>query len=104
RRRADLHDPIVLDVQRQRAADAAECTDRVGLRLPGLVPLARFAQLVLRAGHQGAGWTDGDAVAAVHARGLGQLLGVLGRDVGVEAAAGDRDCERVLVLVAAGVD
>ena len=100
----DLDDLVVLDVQREVAADAAVGADRVGLRLARLVPLRRLAQLVLGGEHQRAGRADRDAVAAVHARRVGQRVGVLGRDAGVEAAPGDGDRERVLPLVAAGVD
>ena len=38
--RGDLHDPVILNVERERAAHAAIGTDRVGLGLPRLVPLA----------------------------------------------------------------
>ena len=68
------------------------------------LPLPRLAQLVLAAEHQRAGRADRDAVAAVDAGRLGQLDDELGRDARVEAAARDRDRERVLVLLAAGVD
>ena len=72
--------------------------------LAGLVPRAGFAQVVLGAEHQRAGRAHGDAVAAVHAGGLGQRVGVLGGDAGVEAAPGHGDRERVLVLLAARLD
>ena len=58
----------------------------------------RRAQLVLAAGHQRAGRTHGDAVAAVDARRVRQGDGELRRDVRAESAAGDRDRERVLVI------
>ena len=54
--------------------------------------------------HQRAGRAHGDAVAAVHARRLGQRDVELSRDVRLEAAARDRDRERVLVVDAAGLD
>ena len=66
--------------------------------------VAGVAQVVLGREHERAGRAHGDAVAAVDAGGVGQRVGVLGRDAGVEAAPGDRDRERVLVLLAAGVD
>ena len=59
---------------------------------------------MLGAEHQRAGRADRDAVAAVDAGRVGQRVGVLGGDAGVEPAAGDGDRERVLVLLAAGVD
>src|SRR5438093_12000102 len=59
-RRGDLHDLVVLDMQRERAADAAIGADRVDLTLGGLVPLTRAAAVVLRLEHQCAGGTDGD--------------------------------------------
>ena len=103
-RRGHLDDPIVLDVERERTAHAAVRTDRVGLRLPRLVPGAGLAQLVLAAEHQRPGRTDADAVAAIDARGIGQRDIGLGRDPGVEAPAGDRDREGVLGVGAAGLD
>ena len=100
--RHDLDDLVV--VQRQGAADAAVGTDRVGLRLAVLVPRAGGAHVVLGREHQRAGGTHLDAVAAVHARRIGKLDGVLGRDAGVEPAPGDTDGPRLLPLFAAGVD
>src|SRR5205814_7314045 len=49
-------------------------------------------------------WTHRDAVAAVHAGGVGEDDVVLGRDVSIEAAAGNGDRERVLMVRAAGLD
>src|SRR6185369_8360822 len=54
--------------------------------------------------HQRARRAGGDAVAAVHARRVGQRVGELGRDTGVEAAPGDGDRERVLPVGAAALD
>ena len=62
------------------------------------------AQLVLARRHERAGRADGDAVAAVDARRLGQRHVELGGDARLEAASGDRDRERVLVVDAAGLD
>ena len=87
-----------------RAADAAVRADRVGHGLGRLVPGARLAHVVLGLEHQRAGRADPDAVAAVDAGRLGQRDGLLGRDPGVEPAPGDGDRERVLRLLAAGVD
>ena len=67
-------------------------------QVPGL------AHVVLGLEHQRAGRADADAVAAVDARRLGQRHGLLGRDPGVEAATRDRDRERVLGVLAAGLD
>ena len=64
----------------------------------------RRAELVLGAELERAGRADRDAVAAVDAGRLGERRVELGRDPGVEAAPGDVDRERVLVLLAAGVD
>ncbi len=66
--------------------------------------VAGLAQLELARRHQRARRADGDAVAAVDAGRLGQRHVELGRDVRVEAAAGDGDRERVLVVDAAGLD
>src|SRR4051794_5393053 len=102
--RGDLHDLLVLDVQRERAADAAVRADRVDLPLLLLVPAAGGAALVFAREHQRARRAHLDAVAAVDARRVGQRDVELGRDVGVEAAPGDGDRERVLVVGAARLD
>ena len=73
-------------------------------RLARLVPVVGLAQLVLGREHQRAGRAHRDAVAAVHAGRLGQRIGELGRDPCVESAPRDGDRERVLPLLAAGVD
>src|SRR4029077_19486583 len=100
----DLHDRIVLHVQVEIAAHAAIRADGLRDRLLFGLPLSRLAQLVLAAEHERAGRADGDAVAAIHARRLGQFHDELGRDARVESAPRDRDGERVLILLAAGVD
>ena len=100
----DLDDRVVLDVERQRAADAAVRADRVGHRLGALVPRPGGPHVVLGLEHQRAGRADADAVAAVDARRIGQRDGLLGRDPGVEAAPGDGDRERVLGVLAARLD
>src|SRR5262245_11761044 len=46
-RRGHLHDPGVLDVQRERATDATVGADGVGSRLRRLVPATLSAQIVL---------------------------------------------------------
>ena len=69
-----------------------------------LVPGPGLAHVVLGLEHQRAGRADADAVAAVDAGRLGQRHGLLGRDPGVEAAAGDGDRERVLGVLAARLD
>src|SRR5665647_1980900 len=102
--RADLDDLVVLDVQRQVAADAAVRADRVDLRLARLVPRAVPAHLELADRHQRAGGADGDAVAAVDARRLRERDVELGGDVRGEATPGHSDGEGVLVVVAAGLD
>src|SRR6202035_5989019 len=93
-----------LHVERQRAADAAVAADGVRPRLPGLVPLAGAAEVELALGAQRSGGTDGDAVAAVDAGRGGERDVPLGRDPGLEAAAGDGDGEGVLGVEAAGLD
>ena len=103
-RRGHLDDLVVLDVERERAADAAVRADRVGHGLGRLVPRAGLAHLVLGPEHQGAGRADADAVAAVDAGRVGQPDVPLGRDPGVEPAPGDRDRERVLGIDAARLD
>ena len=72
--------------------------------LLALVPAAVLAAVVLALEHQRAGRADGDAVAAVDARGVGQRVGELGGDAGVEPAPGDGDGERVLPVGAAALD
>src|SRR5438552_10699658 len=79
-RRRHLDDVAVLHVQGQVAADAAVRTDGVHLRLARLVPVASLPQLVLAREHERTGRTDGDAVAAVDARGVGQRDVELRRD------------------------
>ena len=103
-RRRDLDDLVVLLVQDQVAADAAVRADRLRLRLALLVPGALLAPVELALEHERAGRAHRDAVAAVHARRVGQRVGELGRDPGVEAAAGDGDGERVLPVGAAALD
>ena len=102
--RGYLHDSVILNVKRERAAHAAIGADGVGLGLPRLVPLVLPAQLVLAAEHQGPGRTDADAVAAIDARGIGQRNIAFRRDPGVEAPARDRDREGVLGVGAARLD
>src|SRR5690349_357531 len=51
-RRRGLHDLAVLDVQRERAADAAIRADRVGPGLPRFVPRSCRTQIELAARHQ----------------------------------------------------
>src|SRR6187401_1353133 len=79
-RRGRLHDLAVLDVQRQRAADTAIRTDRVGRRLARFVPRALAPQVELPARHERARRADGDAVAAVDTRRVRKLHVELGRD------------------------
>src|SRR4051794_3581830 len=103
-RRGDLDDRVVLDVQREVAAHAAVRAHGVDLRLLLRLPLARLSKLVLVRRHQRAGRADGDAVAAVDTGRLRQRHIELRGDVRVEAAAGDCDRKRVLVLLAARLD
>ena len=83
------------------AAHAAIRTDRIGAGLAGFVPRAGLAHVVFGLEHQRAGGTDADAVAAIHAGGIGQRDIVFGGDVGGEAASGDGDGEGVLRIHAA---
>ena len=103
-RRCHLHDLIVLDVQRQRTADATVGANRVRHRLATLIPRSRFAAIVLRAEHQGTGRAHGDAIPAVHARRARKRYGELRRDARIEAAPGDGDRVRVLIVDAARLD
>src|SRR5689334_6280926 len=103
-RRGDLQDPFVLDVQVDGTADTAVRTDRRGDPLRRGIPGAGLTHVVLGLGHQRAGRAHADAVAAVDARRFGQRDGLLGRDAGVESAAGDRDREGVLGILAARLD
>ena len=70
-RRIDLHDRVVLDVEIERAADAAIRADRLGHRLGALVPGPGGAHVELGLEHQRARRADADAVAAVDARRIG---------------------------------
>src|SRR5215212_128682 len=103
-RRRHLDDLVVLDVQLEGAADTAVRADRLGHRLGALVPGPRGAHVVLALEHQCAGRADADAVSAVDTGAVGKRDGALGRDPGVEAATGHRDRERVLGVLAAGLD
>ncbi len=103
-RRGDLDDLVVLLVQLEVAPDAAVRADGGRLGLLALVPAAVLAAVVLALEHQRAGRADGDAVAAVDARGVGERVGELGGDAGVEPAPGDGDGERVLPVGAAALD
>src|SRR6185436_13642259 len=94
-------DPVVLHVQRERAADAAVGTDGVGRPLPGLVPRACRAHVVLALEHERPGGAHANAVAAVDARRLGHRDVGFGGDPGIEAAAGHRNGEGVLRVDAA---
>src|SRR5690349_14614353 len=102
-RRGRLDDLAVLHVQGECAADAAVRADRIGRGLPRGVPGAGLPQFVFAARHQRAGGTHRDAVAAVDARGIRQRDVELGRDARAEAAAGDGDGERVLMIGTAGL-
>src|SRR6185436_9748622 len=91
-------------MQVEDAADPAVGADRLRRRLGALVPGARGAHVVLALEHQGARRADTDAVTAVDARAVRQRHGRLGRDPGIEPAAGDGDRERVLGVLAARLD
>src|SRR4051794_24143985 len=71
-RRRDLDDLVVLLVQLEVAAHPAVRADGGRRRLLALVPAAVLAAVVLALEHQRAGRADGDAVAAVHAGGVGE--------------------------------
>src|SRR6267143_6003727 len=103
-RGGDLDDLIVLHAQLQGAADATVGADGVGLSLLRFVPGAGAAHVVFALEHERAGGADADAVAAVNAGGVGERAARLGRDAGVETAAGDGDGEGVLSVLAAGLD
>ena len=81
-----------------------EHTDRCGLVLFGFVPRAGLAHVVLGLEHQRAGGADLDAVAAVDARRLLQGNVEFGADMGIESATCHGDGERVLPLLATGID
>src|SRR5579884_1694338 len=102
--RRDVDDLTVLHVQLEVAADAAVPADGRRHLLARLVPRACLAVVVLALRHERAGGADGNAVAAVDAGRLRQGHVELGRDVCVEASAGDGDGERVLVVDAARLD
>src|SRR5215471_17838234 len=99
-----LDDPVVLDVQFEVAPDPAVGADGGGDGLPGLVPGAVLAHVVLAGEHQGTGGAHPDAVAAVDTRRIGQADVELGGDAGIKPPAGDRDGEGVLRVLAAGLD
>ncbi len=66
--RSDLDDLVVLNVQRERAANAAIRADRVGLRLLLFFPCASLAHVVLTRKHECTSGADLNAVAAIDAR------------------------------------
>src|SRR5262249_5002146 len=103
-RRGHLHDPVVLYVQVQVAADAAVGADGGGDRLSRLVPGAVLPHVVLALEHQRPGRANADGVAAVGGGRVGQADVELGGDAGVEPPAGHRDREGVLGVLAAGLD
>src|SRR5262249_27505594 len=100
-RRRDLHDAIVLNVQRERAAHPAVGTDRVGAGLSRFVPMPLLPQLVFAAEHQRTGWANTDTVAAINASGIGQRHIGFRRDPRIEASTGHCDGEGVLGVGAA---
>src|SRR5205814_7077904 len=102
--RRHLHDPVVLHVQLQHAADPAVRTHRLGDRLLRLVPRPRGTHVVLALEHQRPRRADADAVAAVDACRVGQPNLELGRDVRVESAPGDADGKCVLRIDPARLD
>src|SRR5437016_200546 len=102
--RRDLHDPIVLSVERQRAAHTAIRTDRIRLLLPGFIPRAGLAHIVFTLEHQSAGGTDTDAVAAINARRVGQRHVIFRRNVRVKSTPRDSNSKGVLRVAAAGLD
>src|SRR5260370_24646580 len=91
-------------MQLEHAADAAVRANRLGHRLPLLVPGAGLPHVVLALEHQSPGRAHPDAVPAVHARRLGELHRELGGDVRVEAPTRDADGARVLSVDAACLD
>src|SRR6266849_1416354 len=91
-------------MQLEHAADAAVRANRLGHRLPRLVPCARLPHVVLALEHERPGRADPDAVPAVDARRVGELHCELCGDVRIEASTGDADGERVLRVDAAGLD
>src|SRR5215472_2097335 len=99
-----LDDPVVLDVQFEVAPDSAVGADGGGDGLPGLVPAAVLPHVVLAGEHQGAGRAYPDAVTAVDTGRIGQADVELGGDAGIKPPAGDRDRERVLGVLTAGLD
>ena len=66
-----------MDVEIQRAPDAAVRADRLGDRLLGLVPRSGGPHVVLGLEHQCAGRAHADAVAAVHTGGIGERDGLV---------------------------
>ena len=89
RRTRDLEDLVVLDVQRQVAADPAVRAHRVGLGLGGLVPRPGLAHVVLGARHECTGRAHRDAVAAIDTGRVGERDVELGADSRIETATGD---------------
>ena len=103
-RRADLEDLVVLDVQAERAPDAAVTADGRHLLLPRFVPASLAPLVVFDPIHERAGRTHRDAVSAIHAGRPGQRDVHLGRDARREAASSDGDGKGVLVIGSAGFD
>jgi hypothetical protein len=99
----DLHDLVVLHVEREIAADATVRADGVGLCLSSLVPRAGGPHVELALERQCTRRAHGDAVSAVDARRVGERHRKLSGDARVETSTGYADRECVLPLVAAGV-
>ena len=102
--RSDLDDLVVLNVQRERAANAAVWADGVGLRLLLFFPCASLAHVVLTRKHECASGADLNAVAAIDARRVGEIDIEFRRDANIEATTRDTDSKSVLPLLATRIN
>jgi hypothetical protein len=101
-RRSDLDDPVVLDVQSQRATHSTVRTNGIGLRLFRFVPGSGATHFKFTHEHERAGRTDPYAVSAIDARRIWQWHGVLRRDARIESPARDGDGKSILSIGSAG--
>ena len=102
--RSDLDDLVVLNVQRERAANTAVWADGVGLRLLFFFPCASLAHVVLTRKHECTSRADLNAVAAIDARRVGEIDIEFSRDANIEATTSNTDSKCVLPLLATCID
>ena len=102
--RSDFDDLVVLNVQRERAANTAVWADGVGLRLFFFFPGAGLAHVVLTRKHERSSGADLNAVAAIDTRRVGEIDIKFGRDSNIKSTARNTDCKSVLPLLTTRVN